>query len=366
MEISNAHNNPREQALDRGLLIDVTEHARQAGIHVPVALTPLAWAASVDVRQSVDQDARLSDLFAALRLTLAQERRSDTAHFRLKVTGLTRPQDYKCLGLKATQTRTHDGQEAITIMLPDESFRGLLQDPCVPLAQSLLVEMTITLRELAQVARSHDQQSRYVLEQVLGHLVDEHPHGVELISKHNHFALFPSPSIGRHPLPEIAAAPSDQDKREKLLNNVQDIIDALLTLGPRHAETAATLQASVNMLRSPMATLLHLVRDLLVIAAATIHCKTDQTSHPFDTLLAAHSRLSTSFLYEHTTDFPRCELTSIETQSHELLPLVPRVQRERIAHLQRHMAHLASRPAENDPFAELEYPAEQADWKREA
>ena len=119
----------------------------------------------------------MSDLFAALRITLSQERPTDTAHFSLKVAGLARPQDYKCVDLKAVQTQTRDGQDALTVMVADESFQGLLSQPVVPLSQSLLVEMTVTLRELAQVARVQQQR--------IGHLQRHMTHLAAILDRLN-------------------------------------------------------------------------------------------------------------------------------------------------------------------------------------
>ena len=61
---------PRSEALEDGVLIDVTETAREAGFRVPVAMTPAAWAACVEIPAGVtcqDEAGRLWDVLTMLR-----------------------------------------------------------------------------------------------------------------------------------------------------------------------------------------------------------------------------------------------------------------------------------------------------------
>ena len=60
----------RKEAIEDGVLIDVTETAREAGFRYPVALTSAAWATCVSVPAGVecqDEKGRLWDVLTMLR-----------------------------------------------------------------------------------------------------------------------------------------------------------------------------------------------------------------------------------------------------------------------------------------------------------
>ncbi|WP_313912714.1 DUF6573 family protein [Tahibacter sp.] len=60
------HTYTRREALDDGVLIDVTERAREAGFRIPVAVTAAAWAECVEWPETEaaiqDESGRLWDL----------------------------------------------------------------------------------------------------------------------------------------------------------------------------------------------------------------------------------------------------------------------------------------------------------------
>lgn len=60
----------RKDALEDGVLIDVSETAREAGFRFPVALSAAAWATSVEIPAGVtcqDEAGRLWDVLTMLR-----------------------------------------------------------------------------------------------------------------------------------------------------------------------------------------------------------------------------------------------------------------------------------------------------------
>jgi hypothetical protein len=84
------HRYTRAQALEDGVLVDVTETAREAGFRVPVALTQTAWADCVhwteeDSARVVHQDesGRLWDVLWMARLAAGAGRGGDRTSFKL-------------------------------------------------------------------------------------------------------------------------------------------------------------------------------------------------------------------------------------------------------------------------------------------
>jgi hypothetical protein len=116
------HTYTRAQALADGVLIDVTETARDAGILHPTALTAAAWAECVRVPEGADgQDevGRLWDVLWMLRLAAARQRdgASETP-FELWVRNNGWAHDL--VRLKAVCGPGEELEPVITVMLPDE------------------------------------------------------------------------------------------------------------------------------------------------------------------------------------------------------------------------------------------------------
>ena len=64
------HSYTRQQAIEDGVLVDVSETAREAGIRYPVALTRAVWARYVEVPLGVecqDEEGRLWDILWMFR-----------------------------------------------------------------------------------------------------------------------------------------------------------------------------------------------------------------------------------------------------------------------------------------------------------
>ena len=118
----------RAQALEDGVLVDVTDTAREAGFKVPVALTRAAWGLvePTDAEAAADgQDTqgRLWDLLWLASLTA--RRASSTSEVRFSVLFRLRGRPGVRAGLHKTELKLHSGpgdagEHVITIMLPEE------------------------------------------------------------------------------------------------------------------------------------------------------------------------------------------------------------------------------------------------------
>ena len=111
----------RAQAIEDGVLVDVSSVAREAGIRFPVAMTRTVWSKYVEVPEGVkcqDESGRLWDILWMLR---AQVRRGgDTPLFKLHVRNDNRDRIPPLVTLKAVCGPGDSGEPVITIMLPAE------------------------------------------------------------------------------------------------------------------------------------------------------------------------------------------------------------------------------------------------------
>ena len=111
----------RAQALEDGVLVDVSDMAKEAGIKFPVALTSTVWGQYVEVPEGVncqDLGGRLWDILWMLRL--AAKKGGDTLLFQLHVRNDNSDRTPPLVTLKAVCGPGDQGEPVITIMLPDE------------------------------------------------------------------------------------------------------------------------------------------------------------------------------------------------------------------------------------------------------
>lgn len=118
------HSYPRSQALADGVLVDVSEMAREAGFRVPVAVTAAVWADCVAWDQAVemhpqDESGRLWDLVYMAAFEARRRRNAQVVPF-----GLLR---VPCRGSKPelVQLTMHvgpgdDAEPVVTVMQPGE------------------------------------------------------------------------------------------------------------------------------------------------------------------------------------------------------------------------------------------------------
>ena len=113
----------REQAIEDGVLIDITKTANEGGLRFPTAITAAAWAKYVAVPPGVtnqDEAGRLWDIVWMLRFAITQHRvDAPQILFKLHVSsGEDRPPEP--VTLKAVIGPGDDPSPVITIMLPHE------------------------------------------------------------------------------------------------------------------------------------------------------------------------------------------------------------------------------------------------------
>jgi hypothetical protein len=114
----------RKQALEDGILVDVSTVAREAGFRWPVALTRTVWGQYVEVPQGVqcqDEQGRLWDILWMARARIKASS-SDSIRFQLYVRNHNRAPLTRrdLITLRATVSPGDDGDPVITIMLPGE------------------------------------------------------------------------------------------------------------------------------------------------------------------------------------------------------------------------------------------------------
>jgi len=121
------HAYSRAQALEDGVLVNVSETAREAGIKFPVALTRTVWVKLVEVPKGTeglqDESGRLWDVLWMMSRAIRASsggRRIDYAV--IAVTGVSKRGRIKreTLKLKAMCGPGDDAAPVITVMFPDE------------------------------------------------------------------------------------------------------------------------------------------------------------------------------------------------------------------------------------------------------
>lgn len=118
------HSYTRKQAIEDGVLIDVTEPAREAGFRIPVAMTASVWAEYVEVPPGVkaqDERGRLWDLLWMLLVAIrSQPGAVSEIRYQLHVRNDNHAGEPPLVELKAVCGPNDDGTPCVTIMLPEE------------------------------------------------------------------------------------------------------------------------------------------------------------------------------------------------------------------------------------------------------
>ena len=118
------HTYTRKQAIEDGVLVDVSMMAREAGFKVPVAVTHAVWCDYVEPTEELrnigqSEQGRLWDIMWMLFLK-ARHCSGDTVRFALSVRFGTEEEDVQRVVLKAVIGPGDEGEPVITIMLPHE------------------------------------------------------------------------------------------------------------------------------------------------------------------------------------------------------------------------------------------------------
>lgn len=115
------HRYTRQQAIADGVLIDVSNMAKETGFRIPVAVTASVWADYVRVPIGVeaqDEQGRLWDILWMLKYAIQQSSDANLLHFQLHVRNSNEKADL--VHLKAICGPDDDGSPCLTILLPNE------------------------------------------------------------------------------------------------------------------------------------------------------------------------------------------------------------------------------------------------------
>jgi hypothetical protein len=111
----------RTQAIERGILIDVSEIAGEVGITVPTVLTAGAWQKFVKVPDDMPKHCERDRLWNLLNMLYANLRRNpQDDYFRFDVLVTNDHNPPRPLSLKAILGPDDTGNSAFTILLPQE------------------------------------------------------------------------------------------------------------------------------------------------------------------------------------------------------------------------------------------------------
>lgn len=113
----------RAEAIADGVLVDVSEMAREAGFKFPVALTRAVYGQYVEVPAGVsgqDEQGRLWDILNMLRFAAAQSKGESEILFKLYVFVRGDDRKLRLVSLKSVCGPDDDAAPCITVMMPDE------------------------------------------------------------------------------------------------------------------------------------------------------------------------------------------------------------------------------------------------------
>jgi hypothetical protein len=118
--------NTRSEALADGVLVDVTETAREAGFLLPVGLTRAVWDLCVALspaaeRAGNDERGRLCDVLWMLRWAIARSRGCGGSEIRFELLCVIESVRPSRVTLWSVVGPGDDGEPVVTVMLPEES-----------------------------------------------------------------------------------------------------------------------------------------------------------------------------------------------------------------------------------------------------
>ncbi len=117
------HRYTRQQAIEDGVLVDLTEWSRETGFTIPVACTATVWNQYIVPPNGTrewgqSERGRAHDLLWMLYLAIKQNKGGDRLSY--KVIFLQAPNRQETIELKSICGPGDDGKPVLTIMLPNE------------------------------------------------------------------------------------------------------------------------------------------------------------------------------------------------------------------------------------------------------
>ncbi|HEY4311883.1 MAG TPA: DUF6573 family protein [Pirellulales bacterium] len=112
----------RAEAIEDGVLIDVSETAREAGFRFPVAMTDAAWHKLIAVPPELGHQDEIGRLWDVLNVLLFSIRKSkdNSSEIRFRVSVLNEHEKLEEVEVKSLCGPGDNLEPVITIMLPDE------------------------------------------------------------------------------------------------------------------------------------------------------------------------------------------------------------------------------------------------------
>ena len=120
-EIDYMYKYTRENAIQDGVLIDVTSLAKEAGFKWPVALTSAVWTDCVEWSQNDGTQDEKGRLWDVLFMGFLAIRKNQGTYLIYRVKNRTRITRPSTVGLKIVAGPGDNGEPVITIMFPGES-----------------------------------------------------------------------------------------------------------------------------------------------------------------------------------------------------------------------------------------------------
>lgn len=204
--------------------------------------------------------------------------------------------------------------------IPDPKHKA----PLLP--SGLLIKLIRLLARLKQVARSHDRPVVQKLTAIIHTISNHHPLQKELAAAGPAITLsFPRDL-------------SQDEYRTLLINDLANLLEVALACGLR-PDTGAAFANYFDKLRSPLHELLHVVRSLILLAAAvpapSVHLS------PLDDLLTAYGSLS-KLIDQPSPTISKDVLEMLDTDAFVLSQILPSVYSEEFAQLRQTLAVLRS------------------------
>lgn len=110
----------RRQAIEDGVLIDVSNLARQAGYKWPVALTSTLYNTYIKPKKNLDGQSDIGRLWDVLNVLRLKAQNSSGSVVLFKVSFLMEIDSLEEIKLKAIAGPGDEGETVITIMTPEE------------------------------------------------------------------------------------------------------------------------------------------------------------------------------------------------------------------------------------------------------
>lgn len=115
----------RKQAIEDGVLVDLTEWSREVGFVIPVACTHAVWEGYIvppDGTRELGQSerGRAHDVLWMCLVTIRKQHRGHHREMRFEVLFVNRRQQHEQVTLKAICGPGDEGEPVLTIMRPDE------------------------------------------------------------------------------------------------------------------------------------------------------------------------------------------------------------------------------------------------------